>query len=81
MERQRRWNLPPGPSVSPMSQPTVVPTGSHTRLGQSLLIDLRNPGENPRESLHQLGGGSVGLGTGGQMSRPVDGCGVTEGEP
>lgn len=60
MERQRGWNLPPGPSVSPMSQPTVVPTGSHTRLGQSLLIDLRNPGENPRESLHQLGGGSVG---------------------
>lgn len=68
-------SLPPGPSASSMSQSTAVPTGSHTRLGQSLLIDLKSS----RESLHQLGGESVGLGTGAQTSRPVDGCGVTEG--
>lgn len=59
-----------------MSESTAVLTGSHTRLGQSLLIDQRSPGGSgptgsPRKSLHQLGGGSVGLGMGAQTSRPV----------
>lgn len=49
MESQRGWNLTPGPSVSPMSQSTAVPRGSQTRLGQSLLIDLRTPGVSPRK--------------------------------
>lgn len=73
-----------GPSAPPISESTIVPTGSQTRLGQSLLIDQRSPRVSgprvsPRESLHQLRGRSVGLGTGAQTSRLVDGCGGDRG--